>query len=99
MITELQKSVNEITHAEYETEVPPSVMQDNIKAHTKKTATTLASQYNDLRKIDKIHQALDGVKELEGELGEGIKKLIVNKESLEDLDDRAARMKGKFWLK
>jgi len=55
LITELQKVVNEITHAEYETE-------DNIKAHTKKTATTLASQYNDLKKIDKIHQALDGVK-------------------------------------
>lgn len=28
-------------------------------------------------------------------MGEGIKKLINNKESLEDLDERAARMKSK----
>ena len=52
-------------------------------------------EYSDLRKIDKVHEAMHGVKELEIELGDGIKKLINNKESLDDLDERAAKMKGK----
>lgn len=36
------------------------------------------------------------MKDLEGELGEGIKKLIVNKESLEDLDGKADRMRSNY---
>ena len=60
---------------------------------TKKTATDLAAQYNDLNKIDKLAKANTEVKQLENELGTGIKKLINNQESLSEMDDKAERMK------
>lgn len=60
-----------MNHPEYETE-------DNIKNFAKKTADDLAIQYNDLAKIDKLAKANSEVKQLEGELGVGIKKLVNN---------------------
>lgn len=64
-----------MNHPEYETE-------DNIKNFVKKTADDLAFQYNDLTKIDKLVKANAEVKQLQGELGKGIKKLVNNQESL-----------------
>lgn len=45
---------------------------------TKKTADDLAIQYNDLKKIDKLAKANSEVKQLEGEISVGIKKLVNN---------------------
>ena len=56
---------------------------------TKKAANDLAVQYNDLTKIDKLAKANSEVKNLEVELGTGIKKLINNQESLSEMDDKA----------
>ena len=50
LIDKLRNKIEEISHAEYETE-------ENIKAHTKKLANDLATQYNDLKRVDKLAQA------------------------------------------
>jgi 23S rRNA pseudoU1915 N3-methylase RlmH len=70
------------------------IIQENIKAHTKKIAITLAAQYNDLKNIDKIHQVQGSVKSIENELGEDIKKIIINGQNLNALDERADKMKS-----
>lgn len=46
-------------------------------------------QYSDLTKVDKVAKAQSEVKQLEGELGVGIKKIIGNQESLSEMDDKA----------
>lgn len=40
------------------------IIKVNIKSYSKNTANQLIEEYNDLRKIDKVHQALHGVREL-----------------------------------
>lgn len=75
LIQKLKDKIKQINHPEYEAE-------DNIKNLTKKTADELAFQYNDLTKIDKLAKANSEVKQLEGEISHGIKKLVNNQESL-----------------
>lgn len=53
----------------------------------------LTETYSDLRKVDKVRKAQDEVGMLEGELNIGIKKLMGNKETLTQLDDKADEMK------
>ena len=89
LIAKLKEKIKQIDHCEYEAE-------ENIKVFTKKTANDLAQQYNDLTKIDKLAKANSEVKQLEGELGVGIKKLINNQESLSEMDDKAEKMKCKI---
>lgn len=72
----------EIKHCEYETE-------ENIKNKSKKYAAELVVNYNDVSKIDKVGRASNEVKELEGEIGTGIKKLMDNQESLNSMSDKA----------
>ena len=57
LISKLMDKLKQIDHCEFETE-------ENIKVFTKKTATDLATQYNDLNKIDKLAKANSEVKNL-----------------------------------
>ena len=91
LISKLIEKIKQIDHCEYESE-------ENIKVFTKKAATDLALQYNDLNKIDKLAKANSEVRQLETELGSGIKKLITNQESWWGLDDKAEKLKCKSAL-
>lgn len=48
--------------------------------------------------MDKVKEAQKAVNELKGELNFGVKKLIGNKEVLEDMNDKASLMKGNYLL-
>jgi signal transduction histidine kinase len=82
LIAKLQEKIAEISHCEYETE-------ENIKAHTKKLAAELTDRYNDLAKVDKLAQATEEVESLKDELGSGIKKIMGNQETLNQMSDKA----------
>ncbi len=44
--------------------------------------------------VDKVKEAQKAVNELQADLNFGVKKLIGNKETLEDMNDKASLMKG-----
>lgn len=79
LIQKLQENISEINHCEYETE-------ENIKAHSKRIATELCDKYNDPKKVDKLAQATEEVESLKDEIGSGIKKIMGNQESLNNMN-------------
>ena len=46
----------------------------------------MATQYNDLKKVDKLAQAQGEVDDLKDEIGSGIKKMMGNQESLNKMN-------------
>ena len=50
----------------------------------------MTEAYSDIRKVDKVRKAQDEVELLEGELNLGVKKLLSNRETLTNLDDKAS---------
>lgn len=90
MIDQLKEKIGQINHVEYQTE-------QNIKAQTKKLANELCVKYNDLKKVDKLAVASSEVDDLKDEIGTGIKKLMGNQESLEQMSEKAQKMKSTFY--
>ena len=65
----------------------------------KKVVEETALTYSDLTKVDKVRKAQYEVQELEVELNYGIKKIMGNRETLTQMDDKAEEMKCKNILR